>query len=557
MKFGFFLNRTSRFLRNQSATFYVLMMFLLCFSVGRSQNVEIQGQLKVTDVSRNDTTEFVIVQNPDSTFGKAKVSVIRETPGTQIGQMKFWNGVAWELLPPGQEGQILTMSESLIPSWKNKVNEGKTYIIIQGDITNAAAADQILAEFGTATQFVWVQNTSNLTFLDLSMVVDLIELKITGNALLTQVNINALQNVVDKIDISQNTMLSTISFPSIINLTSVSLFCSNNPALTTISLPSLVNNKAQITIGSNNLLTSVHLPSFTINSGYVEINSNNLLLEVSFPSLVTSTKKIEIGYNQSLHSLVLPLLSACHGFDIDNNSNLFNLNLPSLTTLQDYSTIKNNNALTTISFPALLMITQELTFENNENLTDVLFPSLLDANAAFFFRSNNSLNNLDFPLLNSVNTIFIEENIALQTLNLPLLIDCGSFFSSGNNNLNSILLPMLDSINYFIIFSNPVLSNVSVPVLRVLNFLSIIENPTLQNFILPNLETVLANTFYARSNALTSSSVNALLAKFVALGTTPLQSINLEDQNPPAPPTGQGIIDKNTLIAAGKTVNTD
>lgn len=40
-----------------------------------------------------------------------------ETPGTTIGDMKYWNGSSWTLIPVGTPGQFLQINSSNIPSW--------------------------------------------------------------------------------------------------------------------------------------------------------------------------------------------------------------------------------------------------------------------------------------------------------------------------------------------------------------------------------------------------------------------------------------------------------
>ena len=40
-----------------------------------------------------------------------------ETPGTAVGDMKYWNGTAWVMIPVGTPGQFLQLNSSSIPSW--------------------------------------------------------------------------------------------------------------------------------------------------------------------------------------------------------------------------------------------------------------------------------------------------------------------------------------------------------------------------------------------------------------------------------------------------------
>jgi hypothetical protein len=63
---------------------------------------------------------------------------------------------------------------------------------------------------------------------------------------------------------------------------------------------------------------------------------------------------------------------------------------------------------------------------------------------------------------------------------------------------------------------------------------------------------------WCQGNHLTSAMVNAHLAKLVANNVTAISlSYTSLSQDPPAPPTGQGITDKATLISRGWSVSTD
>ena len=62
---------------------------------------------------------------------------------------------------------------------------------------------------------------------------------------------------------------------------------------------------------------------------------------------------------------------------------------------------------------------------------------------------------------------------------------------------------------------------------------------------------------YLDNNAFNSEMVNYLLARLVGLNPS-LSEVTIElMQSTPAPPTDQGITDKETLVTNGNTVNTD
>jgi hypothetical protein len=63
---------------------------------------------------------------------------------------------------------------------------------------------------------------------------------------------------------------------------------------------------------------------------------------------------------------------------------------------------------------------------------------------------------------------------------------------------------------------------------------------------------------WCQGNHFSSAVINAHLAKLVASNvTTGVRSYCSTSQTPPAPPTGQGVTDKATLISRGWGVSTD
>jgi uncharacterized protein (TIGR02145 family) len=45
--------------------------------------------------------------------------LLNKPVGNTIGDLQYWNGTSWEILPPGTEGQVLVINSSKVPSWKN------------------------------------------------------------------------------------------------------------------------------------------------------------------------------------------------------------------------------------------------------------------------------------------------------------------------------------------------------------------------------------------------------------------------------------------------------
>ncbi len=60
-----------------------------------------------------------------------------------------WN--IMDHLPIGSPGQTLKVSPSNMRQWQS---DGKTYIVLQGNVTDTQAATQISNELGKNTQFI-------------------------------------------------------------------------------------------------------------------------------------------------------------------------------------------------------------------------------------------------------------------------------------------------------------------------------------------------------------------------------------------------------------------
>jgi hypothetical protein len=161
-----------------------------------------------------------------------------------------------------------------------------------------------------------------------------------------------------------------------------------------------------------------------------------------------------------------------------------------LGTQTDNVYVVNTTGLTAIDLSAISSLTS-LVIENNENLIDV---------------------NLS-GLSRTIQVLGISNNPLLTTLSFPAYTSgYGEFFIDENATLTSLSFPILKSAAYYISFS---------------------------------------------SNALPSSQINTILNKLLTVTPATQKYINLGGQIPPAPPTGQGIINKQTLINAGNTVFTD
>jgi uncharacterized protein (TIGR02145 family) len=138
-------------------------------------------------------------------------------------------------------------------------------------------------------------------------------------------------------------------------------------------------------------------------------------------------------------------------------------------------------------------------------------------------------------MLKTVCNFSLFNNSTLVTLTVPLLSTVCSLYIAHVDLISSLSFPELTtSTDVWSIYGCNHLSSISIDKLAIITSINISDNK------------------------LTTNNINYLLNKFVTI--TPYLTnkyINLGGNNPTAPPTGQGIIDKATLIVRGNTVATD
>jgi len=157
--------------------------------------------------------------------------------------------------------QLLSVPYALYAG--SSVNKGKTSIIITGEVTDAEAAAQLMAEFGPYTENIYLTSTTNLTTIDLSSIKKLVNLKIQNNLKLVNFNLSNLIEVYNDLDIGNNDVLTSATFPALKILHAYDTGILNNPLLKSISFPVLTSSKG-LYFSNNKLLTSIELPALSV-----------------------------------------------------------------------------------------------------------------------------------------------------------------------------------------------------------------------------------------------------------------------------------------------------
>ena len=291
------------------------------------------------------------------------------------------------------------------------------------------------------------------------------------------------------------------------------------------------------------------------NTENIYIRDCPLVTTVNLAS-VKSLSNLQISNNPNLTNVDLSgLKDVYESFTLNANPALSTLPLTSLSNVYCKINILNS-ALTAFSVAASGIFYKELTISGNPALTAINLPGI-----SYIFSlsvSNNPmLSTVDSSGLSTSSLSFSGTN-SLNTLLLTNLSQ-GSLACS-NSTLTNLSLPSFTtgSLN---IYSNPLLASINLPSFTTaVNGIAISFNPNLNNISMP-LFSALAlplSGVYLRMNMLPSAQVNQFLHQFLTVTPSSGKLIDLKQQaGSPAPPTGQGLIDKQTLISTGNSVLTD
>ena len=153
--------------------------------------------------------------------------------------------------------------------------------------------------------------------------------------------------------------------------------------------------------------------------------------------------------------------------------------------------------------------------------------------------------------------IYIENTTQLTTVDLSAMVTIGNIEIENNSNLTNVIFNNLTTIEQLLdVGGNLALSSFSFPSLLNVNGIRISGNPSFSSLSFPLLTTIYSG-LDLRFNAITTNNINSLLSKMLTVAPVSSKYISLDNQTPSAPPTGQGIIDKQTLLNAGNTLITD
>ncbi|AWK05465.1 hypothetical protein HYN56_14950 [Flavobacterium crocinum] len=174
----------------------------------------------------------------------------------------------------------------------------------------------------------------------------------------------------------------------------------------------------------------------------------------------------------------------------------------------------------------------------------------------------SNLTTLDLSEAKNLINLIIQDNANLASIKVDNLTEVyGDLEIENNAKLSSLTFPVLKALYGYdtSILNNAALKKISFPLLTTARGIDFSYNASLNSIDIPLLASLhisQSNTVFSH-NALPSSQINLILSRLLNVSPSSGKYIDLSQQNPSAVPTGQGILDKATLISRGNSVSTD
>lgn len=449
--------------------------------------------------------------------------------------------------------------------WNNlagAANGGKQTLILSDNITNAEAQAKILAEVGANTQEIRIVRCTNLTTVDLSMLTGVTQIYIVDNPVLQQVNFANLKNIEEVITLKNCPQLNSINLNA---LEKIGQSFSgeygleiNATGLTNLNLPQLKEIYGRTYIFQNEVLNTISIPQlsklYSTDFLATRIDENNSLTSINLQSL-TQSGALSFNSNNLLNTLNLNSYTTCTNYLTIVSPSLTNITLPLLTTITGSLAI-TCQAMTSFSAPLLTSVGTEINFQGNSAVTGLSFPSLNNGLLRIY---NSGLSTLSIPQLIS-GGLDIQNCSSLSSINANLLTNASGITIIGPMTFANLSFPALTTTSGLYIDNISGISTIGFPVLSTISGNILIRGCS--NLSSVNLNAYNYNNFTGTivnfsNNLLPSNQVNSILNKLVnAVPIIRFIEIFLS-QTIPAPPTGQGITDKNILISRNNQVYTN
>lgn len=477
-------------------------------------------------------------------------------------------------------------------------NNGKTYVILKGNLSKEEAQNILARDLGPNTQFITVENTKEIDSLDFSVVTSLVDLTISNNRSLVHVNLSNLKQMNGDMVIENNPNWRVVNFPALEQsfgrLEFGTDFSDKTQRIDTIKLEKLRRVPSEWGVSVRlDTVQSLQLPALT--SGSIGINgvvntlsrrASIVINELQFtdqlivPELSISISNItegpdydfpfeEIGLitednckpNFSIANLVKGAIRTDNNFKTSGNFSLPNFETGGVSIyVSDYNEI-NLPRFSSGSF----------SLSGNDTISNLNLSSLDSGSVSISAFSGGSGNNT----LEIADGIELPEFVKgdLSIRNFAPLLTTPKFeegrISIVNTTYSSLSFPVFKSGNV-VINNNSQLTEINFPELATVSGISITDNNLLTSLALPSFTGYLTGLevpgfgfvefdniiLDLQFNSFTETTLNQLLVDFDQ--ATPLKDVPVSLQiNGYGPPSGDGITALESLRNKGIEVSID
>jgi len=370
--------------------------------------------------------------------------------------------------------------------------DGKGYLILNGDITDAEAAARIQKELGPATQFVWIINTTRLESVAIPTIGELLKVRVVNNRQLKDVGFPDLKEVYERVEIENNPELQSVAFPQIEKIYEVSirdndqlsslewsllrscgndLILQNQPLLDQLSWPLLEEVWGTLSVQDLPSLEELRFPAMDTLSGHLSIQQNEALQMVDFSPLRWVKGNISLSANAQLPGLWLPELRTLDGdLSIHGGDAMRQVNAPKLERIGGFLDISSLPALETVHFPEVRSIGRSLSLNLLPQMSTLSFPAVESLGADLNLSALPQVTELQFPSLESIGgSLRLNQVERLTEWVFDGLQKMGGSLQVSNNSaLRRLAYAGLDRVGMISLSGNTQLSAFEVPALQVL-----------------------------------------------------------------------------------------
>jgi uncharacterized protein YfkK (UPF0435 family) len=395
--------------------------------------------------------------------------------GTKIETFRLWENQ--DVMP--MEGQ------------DDFLEDGKSILVLSGNISDAQAAVRIKNELGPATQSIWVINTTQLKDVVIPSSSELVNVRIENNRDLENINFTDLRQVYEKISIRDNLSLRALEMPSLIEINEFEF--QKNASISVFQMEQLKVINTNLTLSRNDSLHTVLLPGLSEIQGSLGFYENAVLKRVGLPELKTTQGSFTLFSNNQMDTFSLPQLHWIGGsLDFTQNKILRELDLPKLGKVATSLEVSGNDQLERLSLEKLSEIGKNINLFNNKVLKEIDLPALLGVSAELQIAYNNQLEKVFLERLKRVGeTLNISNSSELQSIHFPALQTIGGNLTLFNNpRMKDLMLDSLDSVEGMIQLYDSKLTLLSLPSLERLGMLNATENSYLLSLEFPSLRKI-------------------------------------------------------------------